>query len=336
MFADFVKSISDLLRDNALTRQEADKLALRFGIDDKTVKKELIELSIVIVAREIAQQNLPIEIRFKQIVELYKNQVNLSHRTSQSIIFQQYSTPAPIAFLAGEYVKHGQKQNYQIFEPSAGNGLLTICFPERNCLVNEIDNLRNDNLNTQDFIQVLKVDATSELAKDLRFEKKFDGIITNPPFGTYDKTISFSGFPIKHLDHIMAIRALDCMKDEGRAAIIIGSHTKYDEAGRIQAGKNRIFLSYLYKHYDVDDIINIDGSLYSKQGTSFDVRLILICGRKLKPEGFPPLKSDNANPVTDFENLYERVIRHFGNKGNRLKVAMAKAKSIMLLQLQGT
>jgi hypothetical protein len=122
-----------------------------------------------------------------------------------------------------------------------------------------------------------------------------------------DKTLTVGGFPIKTLDHVMAIRALDCMKDDGRAAIIIGGHTEWDSEGRIRAGKNRIFFSYLYRHYHVADVINIDGDLYSRQGTSFNVRLILINGRKSSPEGYPPLKDTDDTAVKDFETLFSRV-----------------------------
>jgi hypothetical protein len=51
-------------------------------------------------------------------------------------------------------------------------------------------------------------------------DKTFDGVITNPPFGKLDKTLTVDGFPINTLDHVMAIRALDCMKDDVRAAVI--------------------------------------------------------------------------------------------------------------------
>jgi len=101
----------------------------------------------------------------------------------------------------------------------------------------------------------------------------------------------------------------------------------------VQAGKNRIFLTYLYSHYNVEDIINIDGSLYSRQGTSFDVRLILISGRKAKPEGFPPLKNDDATPITDFESLFERVSSGTMNK-SKILIAKAKAKALLLIQSQ--
>lgn len=308
----FVAKIQTLLVNGTLTRQQADAIAKSEGIADKTVQKELTELAIVLTAREIALQPLPLQARFSQIVALYKGQVNLAHRTSQSIMLQQYSTPAPIAFMAGEYVKHGISENYQILEPSAGNGLLTVAFPAKNVLVNEIDELRNKNLQVQGYMKVMRVDGTTNLARLYEFESLFDGIVTNPPFGTMDKPLIVGEYKINHLDHVMCIRALDCMKDNGRAAMIIGGHTGYDDKGRVQAGKNRIFLTYLYSHYNVEDIINIDGSLYSRQGTSFNVRLILINGRKAKPEGYPPLKTDDANPITDFESLYERIMLHFG------------------------
>jgi hypothetical protein len=101
----------------------------------------------------------------------------------------------------------------------------------------------------------------------------------------------YETFNIEVLDHLMALRALDCMKDNGKAAIIIGGHTRYDKKGRIQKGKNRFFFNYLFSRYHVVDIIPIDGKkLYSRQGTSFDTRLMLIDGRKSQPSGAAPLK----------------------------------------------
>jgi hypothetical protein len=236
------------------------------------------------------------------------------------------------------------------FEPSAGNGLLTIALPTEYTYVNEIDEFRSKNLAIQGFAQQLCQDATEKFS-DWSDEKPFDGVITNPPFGKFDRTLfvgrstlrSDGDFPINTLDHVMAIRALDCMKDDGRAAIIIGGHTEWDSEGRIKAGKNRIFFSYLYKHYHVADVINIDGDLYSRQGTSFDVRLILIDGRKEKPEGYPPLKDADDTVVRDFETLYNRVAavipQESGNKqthdDKRLRIVKAQAAAkLKILKLE--
>ena len=84
-------------------KKSIEKLAFSLGITDKTEIKELTELAIVNRARELAHNPHTIRQRFNSIVELYNSQVNLSHRTSQSILLQQYSTPAPIGYLAGVF-----------------------------------------------------------------------------------------------------------------------------------------------------------------------------------------------------------------------------------------
>lgn len=330
--SEFVLYIKSLLGEGKIDKRIASKLALEYGLTDPTEIKESLELAVVLKCREIANSNDSFSEVFSEIVRIYHNQVILSYRTSQSVMLQQYSTPAPIAYLAGKYVKTGVKKEYRIFEPSAGNGLLTIAFAPEQVTVNEIDNLRHSHLSQQPFHRILRQDATQAFQ---RFERTFDGIITNPPFGTLDMPLSVDGYKIVHLDHVMAIRALDCMKDNGRAAVIIGGHTHYDSKGRIQAGKNRIFLTYLYSHYNVEDILNIDGSLYSRQGTSFDVRLILINGRKMKNEGFPPLRNEDANPITDFETLYQRVEELVkSTKPTTLRIARARANALLLQQSQ--
>jgi predicted RNA methylase len=303
---DFTQQISEDLRSGIKhTKLSIEKIAATFGISDKTLIKELTELAIVLTARQLAHENLPLKTRFDNIVKLYYNQVNLSHRTSQSMLLQQYSTPAPIGFIAGVFC--GFERNGEYFEPSAGNGLLTIAGSPQHFVVNEIDNVRNENLRMQHYHRTTMFDA----AKEFNLTNKFDGIITNPPFGSLDKAIKFDEFPISVLDHLMCIYALNTMKDSGRAALIVGGHTAWDEKGRIQAGKNRIFFSYLHKHYNVMDAINIDGhKLYSRQGTAFNVRLILINGRKKQPGGFPPLYNpDHDKPTYTFEELYDRIVR---------------------------
>ncbi|HQQ95742.1 MAG TPA: strawberry notch family protein [Cyclobacteriaceae bacterium] len=287
-------------------KKSIERIAASYKIADKSEVKEYTELAIVLKARSIALSSLPLAAKYQNIVELYQSQVNISHRTSQSILLQQYSTPAPISFLAGIFVN--ADKNISVFEPSAGNGLLTVAANPSRVVVNEIDDLRRSNLQDQGYAQVLSQDATQPFKG---FEKKFDAVLTNPPFGLLEHDVKYETFSIEVLDHLMALRALDCMKDNGKAAIIIGGHTRYDKKGRIQKGKNRFFFNYLFSRYNVLDIIPIDGHrLYSRQGTSFDTRLILVDGRKSKPSGAAPLKDDECDKVVDsFEDLFERVMR---------------------------
>lgn len=293
-------------------KRSIEALAYSLKISDKTEIKELTELAIVNVARELAHSIKTVQEKFEKIVELYNNQMILSHRTSQSILLQQYSTPAPIGYLMGVYCGLPQlhiKGGYA-FEPSAGNGLLTIAAKPERVYVNEIDFTRNRNLKTQGFANVFNRDAT-EPHSYLDLTGTFQAVLTNPPFGVLDKAIDYNTFPITVLDHLMALRALDTMAFDGKAAIIIGGHTKWDNLGRIQKGKNRIFFNYLYRHYNVLDVIPIDGKrLYTRQGTGFPVRLILIDGRKEVPTGVAPVKDEQLSKVvTSFDELFDRVMQ---------------------------
>lgn len=308
---DFVVMVQQDLQSKVKhNKRSLETLAQGYGIKEKNEVKELTELAIVNAARSIAQTDyLSIEQKFSRIVELYEHQVNLSHRTSQSILLQQYSTPAPIGYLMGIFCGLDQlhKDRGYAFEPSAGNGLLTIAARPSRVYVNEIDPVRRKNLDTQGFKAVWDRDAT-EAFYDL--ERSFMAVLTNPPFGLMDRKVKFKDYQIEQLEHVMALRALDCMANAGKAAIIIGAHTHWDEKGRIQTGKNRLFFNYLYHYYHVSDVIQIDGKkLYSRQGTSFNTRLILIDGRKVQPGGAAPIYDKERDAiVSSFGALLERVM----------------------------
>ena len=323
----YVELVTEALRTKTpLNKTKLEKIAVSFRITDKNEVKELTELAIVHIARELAQGEGSVQGKYWQIVDFYKHQVNLSHRTSMSVMLQQYSTPAPIAYLAGVFVK--ADQGVSVFEPSAGNGLLTIAAKPGNVVVNEVDDFRRANLEKQGYKLVLKQDATEPFTT---FTKKFDAVLTNPPFGRLETVVTYETFPIRTLDHLMALRALDTMKDKGRAAIIIGNHTRWDSKGRIQAGRNRIFFNYLYSRYHVLDVINIDGKLYSRQGTSFDVRLILVDGRKVTPQGAAPLEDkDHDKVVRNFKDLYERIINTMNTDSLLLKAQALKLQLALL------
>lgn len=102
--ADYVqKMLTDLKAGVHHNKTSTEKLAATFGISDRNAIKELTELAIVKRARELAHAPGNTGERYQSIVDLYNTQANLSHRTSNSILLQQYSTPAPIAYLAGVF-----------------------------------------------------------------------------------------------------------------------------------------------------------------------------------------------------------------------------------------
>ena len=298
--------IASITDGEKLNKTSVENIGKHYGIKDQNHVKELTELAIVTISRDLAHQpHKTTYEKYEDIVELYEKQVSLNHRTSHSILLQQYSTPAPVGYLMGLFCGI-DKPNITGLEPSAGNGLLTIAGNPKNFTVNEIDDVRLDNLKTQGFLKVSSQDGQKPFP--LNYHHHFDAVITNPPFGKLENAEMVADkYKIKGLEHIMAINAIDCMKDTGKAAIIIGGHLEFNEDGMIPSGKNRIFFAYLYKFYNVSDVINIDGSLYKKQGTSFNVRVILINGRKTIPAGLPPFSKDiDSQPVADFETLFQR------------------------------
>lgn len=283
---------------------ELRKMAERLGLKDikDTDLQELAETAIVQRARSIAASEATDNAgKFKRIVNLYENQPSLNQRDSERVMKQQYSTPAPYAFLADMYVKGNGKVIESALEPSAGNGMLTIGLPMDKVHVNDIDAQRLANLRRQGFKNVTSQDGTQPFA-----DKDVDVVVTNPPFGSATPK-EYDGYKISSLEGQMAINALESMKDDGRAAIIIGGKTEYAKNGSLNP-KDKAFLGYLYSHYNVEDVINVDGSLYAKQGTSYPTRIILINGRRLNENAFPPVKDKaRAETVKDYDELYKRI-----------------------------
>lgn len=271
------------------------------GVKD-TDLQELAETAVIGLARQYASSKaMSDDVKFAKIKELYNRQPSLNQRDSDRVEKQQYSTPAPYAYLADMYVKGGGKEIKSALEPSAGNGMLTIGLPMDKVHVNDIDEARLLNLHRQGFKNITSQDGTQPFA-----DKDVDVVVTNPPFGTATPK-EYDGYKISSLEGQMAINALESMKDDGRAAIIIGGKTEYAKNGSLNP-KDKAFLGYLYSHYNVEDVINVDGSLYAKQGTTYPTRIILINGRRLDENSFPPVKDKaRAEAVKDYNELYKRI-----------------------------
>lgn len=294
----YITDVAPRIGKEDLNKNSLRKIAAQYGIDNDSQIKELTEVAIVNRAREISKE----EGAYEKLVDLYQKQPTLSHRTSESIAKQQYSTPVPIGYLAGKYANIDK--GVKTFEPSAGNGMLTIAADPKNVTVNEIDEFRGQNLSRQPFSKVINQDGSKPFGMD----KQFDAVITNPPFGGTDVAV-IDGYKFNELAQIMAVRGLETMKDDGKAAIIIGGNNSFDDKGRL-TGRDRIFFNYLYNRYNVDDVIDISGDLYRKQGASFPIRLILVNGRKATPSGVAP-SQDKFNPVVkSFEELKPRVEKY--------------------------
>lgn len=327
-----VKQIGTIIRERALSSVEGNEVT---PLSMKDVKKilegystlsdmsatdmqELVELAMTNETRNVALKYINSgkqKFGYDLILSMYNVQPLLNARDSTRFERQQYSTPTPFGYVMGQFVQSG-KTIESVLEPSAGNGALTITFPSAIVHVNDIDERRLENLRTLGYGKVTNQDAL------VPFSDEVDAVLTNPPFGsTTAREFDEGQIKISSLEGLMAINALESMKDNGRAAIVIGGNTSYRDNGAMHSKDMRLF-AYLYSHYNVVDVINLNGDMYKRNGTKYDVRIILINGRKKGPFKLiaPPVKSKaRAEQVNSFEELYNRIqndIRSLQQMGN--------------------
>lgn len=289
------------------------KLAKESGIevDDngKTdiLLQELVEDGLVRAARQLVASgkygDAKSKATYDAIVHLYEIQPTIAQRSSNRIAMQQYSTPLPMAFVADMFAYEPNMRS--ILEPTAGNGMLVFAVPAEKVHANELDETRLANLHLQEFQEVTSQDATEPFGGG----KRYDAIIANPPFGSREER-EYDGKMIAGLDPQITLNALASMKDSGKAAIIIGGNMEYADNGSVKDKK--AFWSYLYDHYNVKGVVDIDGQLYRKQGTTYPTRMILIDGRRSEAEReqttiYPPIQQKAIAKVNTFDDLYNTI-----------------------------
>jgi hypothetical protein len=266
--------------------------------------QEALEAAIVARARSILATQTSDRATFARLVDLYESQPNLNIRTTTSMTNQAYSTPAPLAFVASRLA--GITKDTTVYEPTAGNGMLLIGATPKLTTANEIEPGRLTALKDQGF-KVTDVDAINGGHHSLGAGKNFDAIITNPPFGSIKteltgktQKVKVDGYKIGQIDHLIAARALDYMKDDGKATIILG-------ASKVTGGlsaDDRIFFNWLYSHYNVTSHFEVDGSLYARQGANWPVRVINVDGR-VRSDRFSPAEG-SIQRVGTWKEVYER------------------------------
>lgn len=288
-------------------RKRAAALGMEVDNDGRTdiLLQELVEDGLVRAAREVVEQHgRDSRESYDLICKLYEMQPTIAARSSNRIKMQQYSTPLPMAWNATRFAMIGKKDG-KVLEPTAGNGMLVFAVPANQVYVNELDETRLDNLREQGFAQVTQQDATEPFEGG----QQYDVIIANPPFGKRDE-VEYDGKMIPGLDPQITLNALASMKDNGKAAIIIGGNMEYGNNGGLKSMKP--FFTYLYDHYNVKGVVDMDGKLYSKQGTTFPTRMILIAGRRSNEERaqtavYPPIESKAIRKADSFDDLYDII-----------------------------
>lgn len=301
------KYIENTMQNGGTTdNRQIRKLCEQNGInlDEHITKvKEAVEIGLMHIARSIAQSDKTLRQKYDELIDLYNRQPYVGTKeTLKQMVLQQYSTPLPIAFLMSEFVKN--KSNSSLyFEPSAGNGFLTISLPQENTICNEIDRYRLDNLKNEHYRKVSEQDAR----QPFEYNRIFDGVVTNPPFLKGQET------------NAMIFNALETMKDSGRCAILRDGNAQFTEyAGTKLRSSFTGFYDKLFQEYNVVKIINLNAKkIYAKQGTSFFMHIILINGRRANKLSDDDTIHRVYNPEIDkielagFEELWEYFLPYF-------------------------
>ena len=272
---------------------------------------EMLELAIVLTARTLvaASKSRPVATAYRRLVDLYRRQPNLGVRTSESMADQAYSTPAPLAYIASRLA--GVAGAKSVLEPTAGNGMLLIEASPGKAAVNEINDRRAEALTAQGFRPTRK-DAASENLRHAGYP--VDSIIANPPFGAVkeadgsSKVFTFENWNTTQIDHVIALRALQNLKDDGRAVLIVGSVKEGSDKSRSDSyntKQKREFYWRLYQGYNVTDHFTVAGDLYKRQGAGWPVDVIVIEG---KGKSARPLPAVELPKIYDtWESLEEKL-----------------------------
>lgn len=253
------------------------------GTPETKIVDEAVEVGVVKAARNIAAESKGTEREtFTKLGGLYQRQPTLGTRTSTSMVEQAYSTPAPLAYLASRLA--GITKSSTVYEPTAGNGMLLIEADPKKATTNELNPSRAESLAEQGFT------PTQLDAMETAPAAPVDVVIANPPFGKVKgesgapKVFDVAGFKTNEIDQAISAKALESLKKDGRAVLILGAkgHKAKTPNDRKQAylNKNKAFFEHLYNNFHVTDHFTVDGGLYARQGAGFPVDVIVIDGRK--------------------------------------------------------
>jgi len=304
------------------SKSKINKLQKELAVSTQGALWEAVELSWLLYYKLLYRINPDFEEALPKLIAFWNEvQPTYAYSDSSKIIYNQYSTSCPIGAIVAQYTEMANAKN--IFEPSAGNGLLLIGADPTKTHANEVDKTRLLSLEYQRIKTVTNYNAAQQLPEKLH--NSFDVVVTNPPFSSWhaekDERAQIIATVFNNnselgkymrLEHVMCGIALQTMKDSGKAALVIMGHVGFDEHGRID--RYRPFFNWLFRHYRVDDVITLNSyKLYNKQGAVKRTMLILINGRKAKPSGMSWQKEEapHLEEVVDtFQGVWQRVKKH--------------------------
>lgn len=248
--------------------------------------QEAVEAAIFRRTTRVLHDTGDIKSSFQAAVRLAEHQPPMIFRTSTSVDLQQYSTPATLS-VAAQYAL-GDVAGKSVLEPTIGNASLISAIVGAKVTGVEMDQARYTRTRMA-VEQNRGLDAANTTLihgdfTEAEFDKQFDAVICNPPFGGLAKPVVMDSLRVTRLDHRIMLQSLRHRRDDGRAVFIIGAdHDAIfsGNEGKISGGSERLF-AWLTDHYEVS-AFEVDGDLYKKQGAALPVRVVAV-GKKRPKE----------------------------------------------------
>lgn len=218
----------------------------------------------------LSSTNVPLRQAIQNVSELNDRILGLvptqTVRTTEQEQFQQYSTPPTLGYVAAWLTN--MNSNDVVLEPSAGIGGLALFGKSAGAevIVNELSTRRAEILREMGFDQLYTENA-EQLHNILPDNVKPSVVIMNPPFsataGRTNKNKTSNA--TLHLE-----QALKRLEPNGRLVAIVGRGMADD------APAFRKWWNSIKEDYSVLANVGVDGKNYTKYGTSFDNRILVI------------------------------------------------------------
>lgn len=230
-----------------------------------------------------------------------------TQRSKEQVDLQQFSTPPALAFLVNWAAN--VTSNDTALEPSAGEGNIAIFakIAGAKVIVNEYDENRISLLRQLPFDKVTKEDAKHLHAVNALKDDKVSVVVMNPPFS---RDVAMGGKldlhgAEKHID-----AALAKLEDGGRVVAIVGR-------GMTNSQTHKPWFDKIQGKYTLAANIGVSGDAYSKKGTNFDNRILVIDKTGPATAGKTTMMVEGVESYLQLVDILEQIPqnnRNFSNK----------------------
>lgn len=291
----------------SISNKELIELCKEYGVFESTVDShifhEIAETALnSLIQKKYGRELLitidPIESVSTILRPLQKRLPTQTWRSETQITYQQFSTPAAIAYLAAYLLNI--RPGEAVLEPSCGTGSLAIWAGTAGASViaNEIDPRRRVLAQT---LGLEPYDFDGEFIDDLLPDDLIpDVVLANPPFSSSAGRVQRNSieYGFHHVDS-----ALRRLKKGGRFAVILG------ENGSPRSRTGSRFWDYLHPEIQLKASIELPGREFYCNGTS--VKTTLIIGTKpISPRDAPSLEIGSVPNIAarSVEDAFEQSL----------------------------